>query len=554
MCEERRLCDLLIVLKIFKELIMKKHCKPLAFLMIVMLLLASVVLTSCDAAVNSNSSEASADTDTDEPKDTGVDTDIDTDTNVDPDNGTETETRDPHALVQYPAKAPTCLDVGWEAYDACAAGDHSTYVEIPALGHDYSENEDICSRCGAFRMPTLYFTEYDDTEIPVADLLKDDGEINVLFRFDSNGSDYPDFEGAAKIKVQGASSALKPKKNFTIKLYKDATFESKNKVDLGWGKQNKYCMKANYVDSSQARNIVGARMFAQVVATRNYIHPNLLAAPNLGMIDGFPIVVYINGEFHGLYTMNIPKDDWQFAMEGDETTKEVILMADQWSDSVSLLEEIGTGAFEDYGWEIEYSSTEDTEWIKDSFNEIIRLINCGDKERIRAELADHLDIEAAIDNFLFVYFIDAADNKAKNTIWVTYDGVKWMPSMYDMDGTFGIYYNGKILTDDLHTTLSINEDGTYTQPQSNQLHCVLLECFAEEVAARWAYLRQDILTVENTRAQFEAFFADIPDIVYQTEFAKWTKVPNREENRTNMYASTEAQLERLDAFFYSFAK
>ena len=472
----------------------------------------------------------------------------------------KTEGEPVHKLTKYASQSPTCLDAGWSAYEACSECDYTSYKELPALGHDYTEDKSTCGVCGVFNMPTVYFTEYEDTTIPVADLLKDDGEIKVQVRFDSNGKDLPDFSGNATLKIQGATSARNPKKNFTIKLYTDETYGKKLKVNFGWGKESKYCMKANYVDSSQARNIIGARMFAEVVASRGYVNPTLAAAPNYGMIDGFPIVVYINGEFHGLYTMNIPKDSWQFAMEGDENTREAMLMADQWKNSVMFREEIGSGDFTDYGWEVEYSSTEDTDntWIKDSFNEIIRLVNSKDangkidKAKIRAELADHLDIEAAIDNLLFVYFLDGCDNRAKNTIWYTYDGVIWAPSMYDMDGTFGIYHDGSIPTAGNHAELAINEDGTLKMPLWNNLHTILIECYAEEVAARWAFLRQDILTIENTTQHFEAFFACIPDEVYEAEFDKWTGVVNQELNRTNMYAATETQLAKLDAFFYNF--
>ena len=40
-----------------------------------------------------------------------------------------------HDMVAHDAKAPTCTEVGWEAYEACSRGDYTTYVEIPALGH-----------------------------------------------------------------------------------------------------------------------------------------------------------------------------------------------------------------------------------------------------------------------------------------------------------------------------------------------------------------------------------------------------------------------------------
>ena len=42
-----------------------------------------------------------------------------------------------HDLKQYAAKAPTCTEIGWDAYEACSRGDYTTYVELPALNHDY---------------------------------------------------------------------------------------------------------------------------------------------------------------------------------------------------------------------------------------------------------------------------------------------------------------------------------------------------------------------------------------------------------------------------------
>ena len=44
-----------------------------------------------------------------------------------------------HKLVHHDAKAPTCTEIGWEEYDTCSRCDYTTKVEIPAAGHDYTE-------------------------------------------------------------------------------------------------------------------------------------------------------------------------------------------------------------------------------------------------------------------------------------------------------------------------------------------------------------------------------------------------------------------------------
>mgnify|MGYP000655465930 CR=1 FL=1 len=65
-----------------------------------------------------------------------------------------------HALEQHAAKAPTCTEIGWNAYEGCSRCDYTTYVELPAQ-HDLRHHAaqaptcteigwnayDTCSRC-----------------------------------------------------------------------------------------------------------------------------------------------------------------------------------------------------------------------------------------------------------------------------------------------------------------------------------------------------------------------------------------------------------------------
>ena len=53
--------------------------------------------------------------------------------------GGEYGEKDPnnHDLVHHDAKAPTCTEIGWDAYKTCSRCDYTTYAELPALNHDY---------------------------------------------------------------------------------------------------------------------------------------------------------------------------------------------------------------------------------------------------------------------------------------------------------------------------------------------------------------------------------------------------------------------------------
>ena len=42
-----------------------------------------------------------------------------------------------HNKLSYESKTPTCVEIGWNAYEICTRCDYTTYIELPALGHTY---------------------------------------------------------------------------------------------------------------------------------------------------------------------------------------------------------------------------------------------------------------------------------------------------------------------------------------------------------------------------------------------------------------------------------
>ena len=52
-----------------------------------------------------------------------------------------------HALVNHEAKAPTCTEIGWDAYKTCSRCDHTTYAELPALNHDLVNHDAQAPTC-----------------------------------------------------------------------------------------------------------------------------------------------------------------------------------------------------------------------------------------------------------------------------------------------------------------------------------------------------------------------------------------------------------------------
>lgn len=79
-----------------------------------------------------------------------------------------------HNLAYYKAKDPTCTEPGCDAYETCSRCDYTTYVERPALNHDLRRHVvkaptcteigwayDTCSRCEYFASPVLPALNHD---------------------------------------------------------------------------------------------------------------------------------------------------------------------------------------------------------------------------------------------------------------------------------------------------------------------------------------------------------------------------------------------------------
>ena len=83
-----------------------------------------------------------------------------------------------HKLVHHDAKAPTCTETGWEEYDTCSRCDYTTYQEIPALKHNLVHHDakaptcteigweeyDTCSRCDYTTKVEIPAAGHDYTE------------------------------------------------------------------------------------------------------------------------------------------------------------------------------------------------------------------------------------------------------------------------------------------------------------------------------------------------------------------------------------------------------
>ncbi len=355
-------------------------------------------------------------------------------------------------------------------------------------------------------------------------------DVVMPFRYISKTMD---ISGYCETKAQGNSSMSHPKKNQTVKLFTDENCTEKMKVNFkGWGKQNKFCFKANWIDLTHARNVVSARLWGDMVRSRaNFDElPELLkTSPNVGAVDGFPVKVYADGVYQGRYTLNIPKDKWMANMDDDLDTH-CILCGESNADNRSLFRAAAT--IDGTDWSDEIHDTVPVT-IKTRWNEVISFVmNSTDDEFVNG-IGNYFDVPSLIDYYLFGLLTCGLDAFGKNQLYMTYDGQKWYPTMYDMDSTWGLWWNGASF---VSSDYAPEEYQDFKDGSGNLLYIRLTNCFADEINNRWKVLRDGVFSFAHIVNRFERF-TDIAepwlvseDYASTTANGAFTAIPNKNNN------------------------
>ena len=428
------------------------------------------------------------------------------------------------------SKAPTCTESGYKAIEEQGT---IRFEQIPPAGHRYGEWAVIDG--GTARTRTCLVCGYEET-IRISTVPEE-----LLPKLEMSGSldgigkksraalkvKYTDpeqsFECYGLLTLQGHSTFGMPKKNYTIRFYDDAEGVKKHKVTFrSWGREHKYILKANYTDVSQCRNLVGAEIWADVVRARHIIPERLSALPAFGAVDGFPVAVYLNGDFFGLYTLNLHKDDDLYKMRDGQ---EALVICNEEKTDESLFR--APALFmpnNESDWEIEYCGTDDDSWAKDSFNGLISFVMESDDQAFYEHLKDHLDVDAAIDYLIFIWALGLEHSGAKDLVMLMYGDV-WIPSAYDMDEAFGLDAAVPAFRapEDFLPSMS---DGVRYSGTGSLLWDRILNVFYASVRERYFELRSGPLSDVNLLGCVDRFYSQVPESFYDYD---WYLYPGRPE-------------------------
>ena len=388
------------------------------------------------------------------------------------------------------------------------------------------------------------------------------------------------FRKRAIISAQGNSSLMFPKKNFKADFCEDEWLGNETtSITIGdWVKQDAFHFKAYYIDYLRGVGVVGLQLYDQIARnsgrpwTRGVAH---IAKPKEGARcypDGFPCIVYLNGDFYGIFSWQLKKhrdnmnqtknvaehihldgnigydnfwdvDSIAWTMFEVRNPKNLFTMGGAVYDGDNpqeLMDE--TSVFYDVEGD-DVSTRENkqrTAKVKHYIEALSRLhsqlkeLQASGTNAIamRSFIEEHFDMPSLIDYVCFHLAVNNYDGFRKNWQWFTYDGKKWFVAPYDLDCIMGNSFKGNYI---------IPADRTWIgggAPWAGVLSFAPISWlglyFADEIAHRYKELRDaDIIDTKNVKWMLHDWYNRVGQFNYDAEWLQWPESMCISETVTN---------------------
>lgn len=327
--------------------------------------------------------------------------------------------------------------------------------------------------------------------------------------------------GYVQFAAQGDSSKGYPKKNLKVKFFSDSQGKDKLKwkPKASWTKNHRFNIKANYIDATQARNIVNG----QIVKSAYEVTPivdstvakKLLKTQSLGQMEGFPIELYFDNGYYGLMTFNVKKDDKTFGMDSDN--EEAITCETSASNLDDPKAKIDG---QQYATVVQDKASDElnANWAK-----FLNFINTSTDEEFKASLSNYIDVNSLINLYLFGNWSHEWDFYNKSIIFLTYNsGAYFYAIPYDLDSTWNMLWNGSQIDSNLVDFAWIDGSDNH-----NKLLLRLYANFKSEIAAQWQKLRNSVWRNDQATRAFKEYIDAIPEEAYERDQSKWPDIPSK---------------------------
>ena len=365
---------------------------------------------------------------------------------------------------------------------------------------------------------------------------------------------------------QGSTSLGAPKKNLKFD-FSDCTMKVGN-----WVTQDSFHLKSNYFDVFRGKSNLAYDLWRKVI---EFNRPQSFRTPYINASEyswydgvnevgndfnearltpaGFPVELYFNGEYQGIYTWNIKKDRANYAMDkkksdnihidslhiGGLLTGESLIWAEMEIRNPKSLITMDGGEYDgdnpaeliDSSSSAYDSSNADHKRSAEVKSHIVAFFNaCAEvvSKKDKATFEKHFDKDWFIDLHIWGNAILDGDGLSRNTQYL-YWGNKWYPTPYDCDQIYGNNWRGNIIYRKSKRVVD-----SYIYGKGLGIYDVFLTLYAADIEARYKELREaDVISPNAIIAQISQYVDLIGKDAYAKEFELWRETPSYREPNDN---------------------
>ena len=472
---------------------------------------------------------------------------------------------------------------------------------LKANGFDVKTPIDL-SESSFIQIPEPRFAVINITNIDSMPTTKKDNKKAFLEFWDRQGN-Y--FKKRVILNAQGNSSMMFVKKNAAIDICNDEWVgDDTAKIRFGnWVPQDSFHLKAYYTDFFRGVGVICYKLYEQILMSRGNmtdrpwkkalidmnsigITTKSLGSSLVGQLDletdtgalchpdGFPVALYLNGKFYGIFSWQLKKHRDNYHMN-KSTAEHIHLDGDLYSNVIlNGKQNINWSAFEvrnpkglyaiggnKYDADVKQEEIAGTDevnaWIalgklpdgttitskiqknlkltakvkeyiynfSETLNKVIEAKNVYESSsKTEAELKvfqdaieKYYDIDNLVDYEILSDIINNIDGFGKNWQWVTYDGIKWYVLGYDFDMSFGANSSGDgIVSPPTNFVGDIGYTLTY----------YIIHYFKDKLQARYKELSDNrIISHDNIMSLVKDWMDRIGTSFYKEEYNKWNDSP-----------------------------
>ena len=297
-------------------------------------------------------------------------------------------------------------------------------------------------------------------------------EVSVdIYFYSGFGKQYDFICKGAGLRIQGTSSTTYPRKNYRIYLDRKKKYnttlivggveqqELKYAFTPGAVPVSVFTIKADFAESSSTHNTGLAKLIDETFRRAGILTPPQKTSQGVRIaIDGFPMDAFFDldgsgkNTYLGKYNFNNDKSGSEEVFGFVKDDKCMCLEFLNNSESLALF---ATDNMATFKTALEFRHPDGVEWdtASEAQKTAVRrlwkwIVSCkGNATKFKREVADYFDVESLTGWYVLTEYFMMVDQRAKNMMLATWDGLHWYFLPYDNDTVIGERNDGKLVYD-----------------------------------------------------------------------------------------------------------